>query len=363
MDKSYTLNISKKTKPLEWNKWVSESPDGSLFQTTYWADRLIELLGYEPRYLTLHNEHNPEPVALLLYFRTGYKRLYYWQKPYDVIALLILKRIAPVYLWHGGPVVLSGDPKTIILTLLSEVERLAKAERVVRIEPSELTILNGLFPLDNWSPKMWATYRVDLQLDKETLWRNLKNSARKAIRRAERDGVTVREISSLEELRDYYDFTEECAKRLGKRMYGFEDIATMWKHFRTNAIYETFVAYHGEQKIAGLSIWGFNGIISELGSFQSAEAYEKKLYGQDLIKWEVIRWGHQQGFRWFDLAGVNPNPQTPKERGIRQFKEKWGGKYVEYPIVSKEMTKNDLLLKSFLKVKRQLGGILRSQKL
>ena len=32
----------------------------------------------------------------------------------------------------------------------------------------------------------------------------------------------------------------------------------------------------------------------------------------------------------YDFAGVSPNPESKKEEGIRFFKGKWGGEYVEY---------------------------------
>ena len=51
------------------------------------------------------------------------------------------------------------------------------------------------------------------------------------------------------------------------------------------------------------------------------------------MKWAVLEWGHDQGLRTFDLAGVNPAPEG-KEVGIRQFKEKWGGTYREYTFIS-----------------------------
>jgi lipid II:glycine glycyltransferase (peptidoglycan interpeptide bridge formation enzyme) len=37
----------------------------------------------------------------------------------------------------------------------------------------------------------------------------------------------------------------------------------------------------------------------------------------------------------YDLSGVSPSPIDPKEEGIRRFKSKFGGKYVEYAIYSK----------------------------
>jgi lipid II:glycine glycyltransferase (peptidoglycan interpeptide bridge formation enzyme) len=79
----------------------------------------------------------------------------------------------------------------------------------------------------------------------------------------------------------------------------------------------------------------YNGNVTEMSVVRSDYAVEKNLYPGDAIKWAIIKWGHGQGFRTYDLAGVNPNPETPKEQGIRQFKEKWGGEYVEYPIFTK----------------------------
>ena len=47
----------------------------------------------------------------------------------------------------------------------------------------------------------------------------------------------------------------------------------------------------------------------------------------DLLKWEVILWGRQQGYSYYDLAGLNPRDDaTEKERQIARFKRKWGGR-------------------------------------
>jgi lipid II:glycine glycyltransferase (peptidoglycan interpeptide bridge formation enzyme) len=173
-----------------------------------------------------------------------------------------------------------------------------------------------------------------LDQDEEALWRGLKNSARKAVRKAADDGVTVSRVGSLEELRDYYRFAAKCARRIGKQLFGFRDFETMWRHFRSNAVYETFVAEWKGQPVAGLSVWGFGSSVTELGAFTSEIAATEHLYGGDLIKWEVITWARSRGLKSFDLAGFNPAASDPKEVAIRQFKEKWGGRRLDYLLVS-----------------------------
>ena len=50
----------------------------------------------------------------------------------------------------------------------------------------------------------------------------------------------------------------------------------------------------------------------------------ENLFSQDLIKWKIIEWGIDNKMNFYDLAGHNPNPITPKEVGIKQFKKKMG---------------------------------------
>ncbi len=185
----------------------------------------------------------------------------------------------------------------------------------------------------SWRTRRWATLKLDLRPGPEALREGFKPAARKAIARAERDGITVRRIESLEELERYYRFAEDCSRRYGKRLYGFRDFSTIWELIRPVGVFETFAAEHRGETIAGLSVWGCGKSIGELGSFQSERSFREKLYGPDLVKWELIRWACAAGLESYDLAGINPQPASEKESGIRRFKEKWGGAWEEYLLV------------------------------
>ena len=68
---------------------------------------------------------------------------------------------------------------------------------------------------------------------------------------------------------------------------------------------------------------------------RSQQSIDEKLYVGDLIKWEIMKWGVEQGFRLYDLAGFSPTPGAGKEEGIMRFKKKWGGMPIGYSMFEK----------------------------
>ncbi|MFC1932405.1 lipid II:glycine glycyltransferase FemX [Chloroflexota bacterium] len=333
------VEILKQVDKTWWNSLVASVPEGTIFQTSHWADFLAEYARHEPLYLVVKAESGEIKALLLLYKEAS-------------DALLT---------WQNGPVVFtSGEEKVDTCRfVLEEVRRLVKDLNGASIRRGNLPYYDpeiadkGAIPIDGYKMKKWATYLVDLTLDEEALRRNFKPAARKSVNRAERDGVYVERIENPEELYDYYLFTEECSRQTGRGGFpSFGNLSVMWEHLRPEQGVEIFVAKHNERKLCGLGIWAFNGIIYEFGSFQSDYSFEHKLYGNDLIKWEIIKWGHQKGYRIYDMAGVNPDPSSEKEANIGRFKEKWGGRYVEFGEYSKPLGNN--LLGMLKKAKRKL---------
>ena len=58
--------------------------------------------------------------------------------------------------------------------------------------------------------------------------------------------------------------------------------------------------------------------------------FSENFYSMDLIHWRIIEWGNKKNFKFYNLAGFNPNPASKKEEGIYQYKKKWGGKRYDY---------------------------------
>jgi hypothetical protein len=314
-----------------WNQSLLEGHTESLtlFHTTFWMDRMEALLGFKPHYFCVSDDAGPLLKIAVQTFRekTGFVR-----KSLRAIKHGRLLKTSNVS-WNGQPVAFRKAGEEAYSKL---------AEALVEfIRDEKLAFSQGEWPVQmvhtlppQFNRKTWATLKIMLDGGFEATQEKMKHAARKAVNKAIRDGVTVRRIDTLEELRSYSDFAHECAKRYGKKLIGFKDFETMWEHIRTNGIYETFVAEHGGEMIGSLSVWGYGIHIAELGSFQSERSYSEKLYGSDLIKWEIIRWACGNGIESFDLSGIDPAPVDAKAKSIKQFKEKWGGNYLEYLILN-----------------------------
>jgi len=268
--------------------------------------------------------------------------------------------------WEAGPVFLTAEGKSEALTLLLEaVEKLCRDQGIVALQgawPGIYSLekenqLDQVWLSAGYCPEQRSTFLVDLRADEQTLWRNLKSSARKSIRRTVEQGLTVRRIIEPGELSEYHDFLCRCREALGLATFSLRNLTEMWRVLFPAGMLEIFYIRYRGALAGGLGIWHHAGVIYEWGSLQAPEAKELKLYCSDLLKWEVIRWGHSKGCRLYDLAGVvtDPSHSGDKERGIYQFKAKWGGKQQRFPAYSKCFKPfRHALLKEGAKVFRKL---------
>ena len=326
-----TVRISN-TPPQKWNEWLDQLAEDkfTLHHYQVWAERLKIIRGYDPVYFMVLD--GDTVVGLLLATEIRPLKL---KSPRE-IAYYTLKCLKTISLgqltWYTEPATIENNHNQILAKLAESINQYADTNRLKVINAHWSTHCLEELP-DNWSYRKWATLTVDCTQDDETLLASFKPAARKSIRKAINDGITVRRIENIDQMREYYGFARQCSKRYGKKLSGVADFENLFNEIREKAIFQTFVAEKDEEPISGLSVWGNGRCIQELGSFNSEKAYREKLYGADLLKWEIIRWARENGIRSFDLAGINPQPADTKEQNIRRFKEKWGGSYSEYLLV------------------------------
>jgi len=325
------VDISR-TPCTDWNNRILSGHSESLllYHTTLWAERFKKLAGYTPYYITVSNSGSP--LLALLAMRIPLIQPYALSSWRDYLSLAKRIGLGPrkTYGWHGQPVIL-GVESDSAYAMLAQALLAFETENKMHLDFGQWPTSFGHVLPDKWQGKCWGTYKIDLSVAPEESMAGFKNAARKAIKKSWADNITVRRLTNLDELKEYFIFAQACAKRYGKTNLYWKDYELCWNCFQKDqGIFETFVAEHDSQIISGLSVYGFAGHIMEIGSFQSEFAFKKKLYGPDLIKWEIIKWGHENHMLSFDLAGVNPTPANTKETNIRRFKEKWGGKYHEF---------------------------------
>jgi hypothetical protein len=352
----------------EWDRIVAGSPDGNIFQSAAWAEFIQSYLGVKSFFFRVEDSKSGETVAILRAGRESPLNRLLFERPLRKLTLPLADRFTANLTWEAGPAFLRRQGKAEALEALFEaVDTLCRDENLVALKdawPSIYDLDQVQEPGPDWpgnfSTEQKATFLIDLTPDETALWSSLKSSARKCIRRTLEQGLKIKRISSAEELRGYHDFVRRCREDLGLHTTTLRNLTEMWRVLHPAGMLEIFTCLDsGGELMGGLGIWHHAGVLYEWGSIQAPAARERKLYSSDLLKWEVIRWGHSTGCRLYDLAGVVPDPETAesKHRGIYQFKSKWGGRKVYFSSYTKNYKPSRYrLLESGKKLLRTLRG-------
>lgn len=166
--------------------------------------------------------------------------------------------------------------------------------------------------------KEWATLLLDtnkaLKIDKGN---------RSIIKKGEKL-LDFKEADSEEEFREYHELFKQARKSEGLKTPSIK----AYSKVKSNPHYRVFIA-----KLDGRIVAGIGTISNENYMLQLNIAREKMYkYASDYLTYKIIDLCINKKIRWFDFAGVHPNPkEESKDYYIRKYKEKWGGElYMEY---------------------------------
>jgi len=321
----------------EWDKYLLVNKYAGFLQSFCWAQLLRIAYGFKPVFLEVQNEDNP--VAYML-FHEGFS--YRRSKKIAYRLLSPLRRFFTKYMVSsGGPVILDESrTEEIFSSLLEWLNKYVKENHVRSIQLTPFSYnesytdnpsIEKIFGSFGYSSKRWATYLVDLKQDEEKLWYYIKHSARKSLNQVMKMNLMVKKAENYEEYIEKFLLPyNQMEKEFGRAEIPLWYVEKLEDSDLKDKYYHYFYA-EMDGNIAGvLGMYVYNGYAGEIMSSTSQYAYDNKIYAQDLLHWEMFKFAKKLGCHTFDLAGVNPNPQTDKERGIKQFKEKWGGEYREY---------------------------------
>lgn len=145
-----------------------------------------------------------------------------------------------------------------------------------------------------------------------------RSSHRTAVRKAVKQGVTVRESD------DWSEFYELLKDNL-KIRHGVQPTHSLEELLQLKALYpqrvRLFGAYHDHRLVAGVVNFTVNDQVVLAFYISHKEAYQH-LRGVNLLFYEIIRWCQDQGFRYLDFGifTVNMEPNF----GLGRFKENFG---------------------------------------
>lgn len=214
---------------------------------------------------------------------------------------------------------------------------LTKEYHVIEIELSFFNTLNhnnrvrDIFKENKFKHSKWGTYIIDLEKDVEKIFSNFSKNLRNKIRNSESKGLQIHQIKLDNLWNDYYLPYKLSEEEFNREMnISLEDTKKMKKYAKKNSLVHMTVLDEDKIFLASKAGHIFRNHFVQMRSTISKKAMKRKVAAQDLVTWELIKYSKSLGCNYYNLAGVNPNPTEKKEIGIKEFKSKFGGKYIEY---------------------------------
>lgn len=291
-----------------WNTFVNANPDGgNILQGREFLEQKVAA-GWKARYILV-----------------------------DDRAISAMEKYVPLLgkLWYipKGP---STTSVKDLQTLLKELKAFAKKHGVfsLKIEPELLHDVDTrslTWHRTNPVQHHFSTVLVDLTPSLDDILKHMNQKGRHAVRRAERDGVVVKEVPTTDEnCKIMYDLLAETGRGAGFPIRPAEYYRSFYKRYGKNG--QLFFAYFDGRPVAG----AFAMIQGEKSIYKDgASVRERPAYGAShLLQWHVMQWAKKKGSKLHDLAGAPPIARThdPSHSlySVGRFKRQFNSEVTEY---------------------------------
>jgi CelD/BcsL family acetyltransferase involved in cellulose biosynthesis len=152
-----------------------------------------------------------------------------------------------------------------------------------------------------------------------------RSQVQRNIRRAEREGLTVREATRPEDLVDtFYRLHLRTRRRQGVPVQPRRFFRLLWENAISTRLGSVLIVEASARPIAAAVFLAWNGTV--IYKFGASDASTWSLRPNHLLFWHAIRVACEQGYRWFDFGRTDVG-----QAGLRNFKLSWGA--AEEPLV------------------------------
>jgi lipid II:glycine glycyltransferase (peptidoglycan interpeptide bridge formation enzyme) len=169
-----------------------------------------------------------------------------------------------------------------------------------------------------------TTWVLDITQTEEEILKNMRKNHRNLIRRAEKDGVTIRQSQEMKDLEKFIELHQETVVRHKFVPFSPKYIRKEFTAFQADNQVRVFLAEY-EGKIISAAVIIFYGDTAVYRHGASASAY-RKIPSSYLMLWEAILEAKKRGLKYFNFWGIAPdNNKKHPFAGITLFKTGFGG--------------------------------------
>jgi len=296
----------------EWDDFVSNHPQGNIFQTSMMTDVFNKTKNYKPICLAAKDNVSGEMLAVMqsviMSEMTG-----------------ILSSFSSRAILQGGPLFVDSDTGKEAARMLMEHYDKLVGGRIVYTQIRNMWDTEAcrqmLADMD-YEYDQHLDFLINLDRAEEEIWSDIQKSRRKGINRAEKSGITIKKVDSRAELQSCYDLVLETYKRFKIPIADISLFESIYEDLTPAGFADFFIATKDDEAIGTRITLNYKNMVYDwyAGSKQGVD------YVDEALVWHILK-ENAGKFKVFDFGGAG-HPDKPY--GVREFKRRFGGEMVNF---------------------------------
>lgn len=278
---------------LAWDDYVLRCPESSHCHLSGWRRVIKQAYGHQSYYLWAHEDGEVRGILPLISMRSFFLRR---------------SLVSVPFLDDGG---ICADTEQVRSRLSQEALRLYEGQKADFLDLRHRYINSLNLPLAREKVMMI----LDLTENPDEMWSRFDAKLRNQIRKALKSGLTA-SWSGKEGLDDFYEVFAVNMRDLGSPVHSRNFFASIFEEFIDSV---KFMLVRKDDRVIGCAVcFFFRGNLIVPWASSLREYFS--LCPNNLLYWEMIRWGCENGYRRFDFG------RSSRDGGTYRFKKQWGAK-------------------------------------
>ena len=292
-DSPVEVSLLKDGEDQRWNDYVFRCLESSHCHLSGWRRVIQRAYGHQSCYLWAHQDGEIRGVLPLISMRSFF---------------VLRSLVSLPFLDDGG---ICANNEQVRGKLYQEAVRLYEEQAAELLDLRHRYANDLELPLNGEKVMMI----LDLPANSDELWKRFDAKLRNQVRKAQKSGLTA-SWSGIEGLADFYDVFTSNMRDLGSPVHSKKFFAAILEEFTDSVKF--MLVRKGDRVIGGAVCFFFNGNLIVPWASSLREYFS--LCPNNLLYWEMIRWGCENGYRRFDFGRSSP------DSGTYHFKKQWGVK-------------------------------------
>ncbi len=247
---------------------------------------------------------------------------------------------------------------------LSEVQRIAMSKEALRIDwelpsmpPGPYTLVSALREF-GYRCDIWPSKVLDLTFDEYALWRDYRKGCRSVIRRAQRLGVIVHEVTDESGVATFADIHSRRMRSLGAPSSDPDAFMEMWRLLHPLGQCEILLAsLPSGVPVSGILVLSFKNMAYYQAACSDPDHMESG--GNTLLVHEAVVRAKKRGARLFHM-GPSPLASQVAEKAylVGRFKNQFGGRQRAWVMASLLLKAESPPVRRPSSMRRMVSGVL-----